>query len=68
MSKRPIPKLSKPRKFAGDFAESPGLSAAKEAASAPRRKPDEADAPPVSTFPSTPASREALRLSIAGPV
>lgn len=48
-------------------AWSPGLTdALRRLAKAERRAPTEADAPPVSTFPSTPASREALRLDRGG--
>jgi hypothetical protein len=41
----------------------PWLVQAQRMASLPARKPTEADRPPPSTFPITPAAREALRIS-----
>lgn len=61
MSKRPLPKLGS-KHTGSQHGISPGLAAAEKAAAARKGKPDEADAPPVSTFPMTPAAREALRL------
>ena len=67
MTDRKQAKLSRPRKSAGSILESPGLRAARAAAAAAKRKPTPEDAPPPSTFASTPASREALRLSRVKP-
>jgi len=47
--------------------ERPAMRQALAAVNAERRKPTEADAPPVSTFPMTPAAREALRMTKASP-
>lgn len=62
VNRRPLPKLGKARGSPGDIAESAGVRAAKAAAAARKGPPAEADAPPPSTFPMTPAAREALRL------
>lgn len=45
------------------FPERPGMKQALMALKAQRRKPTEADRPPPSLFPMTPAAREARRLS-----
>lgn len=49
--KRPIAQLGKMRKAGAEHDEAPGLVAAREALAARKGKPDEADAPPLSTFP-----------------
>jgi hypothetical protein len=61
VSKRRVPKLARPTKH-GEHPVTKGLADAERAAAARKGTPDEADAPPVSTFPKTPAAKEALRL------
>lgn len=43
--------------------EKPALADAIRASKLPKRKPTEADAPPLSLFPMTPAAKAALELS-----
>jgi hypothetical protein len=61
--KRRLPKLGKKRSGL-EHSVTAGLAAAERAAAARKGAPDESDAPPVSTFPMTPAAKEALRSSV----